>query len=97
MIPSSIIASSPMPRTPPPLTLLDFVPDRPWPTVFDRAIRAASLDHALWLHRPLRADEWLLYAQDSPHASGARGFSRGAIYTREGRLVALGGAGRAGA
>lgn len=57
-------------------------------TVFDREIQAASLDHALWLHRPFRADEWLLYSQDSPSASGARGFSRGGIFSRDGRLVA---------
>lgn len=48
----------------------------------------ASLDHALWLHRPFRADEWLLYAHDSPLASAARGFTRGSFYTREGVLVA---------
>jgi acyl-CoA thioesterase-2 len=57
-------------------------------TVFERSIQAASLDHALWFHRPFRADEWLLYVQDSPSASGARGFSRGLIYTREGSLIA---------
>ncbi|MGJ3264888.1 MAG: acyl-CoA thioesterase II [Salinarimonas sp.] len=57
-------------------------------SVFQRSIQAASLDHALWLHRPFRADEWLLYAQESPSASGARGFSRGSIFTRDGRLVA---------
>lgn len=57
-------------------------------TVFQRSIQAASLDHALWLHRPFRADEWLLYAQESPSASGARGFSRGLIFTRDGQLVA---------
>ena len=49
---------------------------------------AASLDHALWFHRPFRADEWLLYAQDSPNLSGARGFSRGLIFGRDGLLVA---------
>lgn len=48
----------------------------------------ASLDHALWLHRPFRADEWLLYAMDSPTAQGSRGLSRGQIFDREGRLVA---------
>jgi acyl-CoA thioesterase-2 len=42
----------------------------------------------MWFHRPFRADDWLLYAQDSPSASGARGFNRGAIYTRDGVLVA---------
>jgi len=51
-------------------------------------VKVASLDHAMWFHRPFRADDWLLYAQDSPSASGARGFNRGAIYTREGVLVA---------
>ncbi len=51
-------------------------------------VQVASLDHALWFHRPFRADDWLLYAQDSPSASGARGFNRGAIYGRDGRLVA---------
>jgi acyl-CoA thioesterase II len=51
-------------------------------------LQVASLDHAMWFHRPFRADEWLLYAQDSPSASGARGFNRGALYTREGVLVA---------
>ena len=57
-------------------------------TVFDEKIQAASLDHALWFHRPFRADEWLLYAQDSPSTSGARGFSRGLVFDRQGRLVA---------
>jgi acyl-CoA thioesterase-2 len=55
---------------------------------FDRDIQLASLDHALWLHRPFRADEWLLYAQDSPSAHGARALCRGSIYTRDGALVA---------
>lgn len=48
----------------------------------------ASIDHAMWFHRPFRADEWLLYSTDSPSASGARGFSRGSIFDRQGRLVA---------
>ena len=51
-------------------------------------VQMASLDHALWFHRELRVDEWLLYAFDSPNASGARGFSRGQFFTRDGRLVA---------
>ena len=51
-------------------------------------VQVASLDHAMWFHRPFRADEWLLYVQDSPSASGARGFNRGALYTRDGILVA---------
>lgn len=57
-------------------------------TVFDKRIQAASLDHALWFHRPFRADDWLLYSQDSPSAGGARGFSRGLVFDRQGRLVA---------
>ncbi|HEY2446835.1 MAG TPA: acyl-CoA thioesterase II [Rhizomicrobium sp.] len=55
---------------------------------FDKRIQLASLDHAMWFHHPFRADEWLLYVQDSPSASGARGFSRGLIYDRGGKLVA---------
>ena len=51
-------------------------------------LQSASLDHAMWFHAPFQADEWLLYAMDSPSASGARGFNRGAIFTRDGRLVA---------
>ena len=47
----------------------------------------ASIDHAMWFHRPMRVDEWLLYAIDSPSASGARGFARGSVFTRDGRLV----------
>ncbi|MGH9224064.1 MAG: acyl-CoA thioesterase [Acidimicrobiales bacterium] len=48
----------------------------------------ASLDHAMWFHRPFRADEWLLYDQDSPVTAGARGFARGSIFTEAGTLVA---------
>jgi acyl-CoA thioesterase-2 len=70
------------------MTLLDTALVPHGRTVFERSIQAASLDHALWFHRPFRADEWLLYAQDSPSASGARGFSRGLIFTRDGTLVA---------
>ena len=57
-------------------------------TVFDPAIQGASLDHAMWFHRPFRADEWLLYAQDTPSAGGARGLSRGLIFKQDGTLVA---------
>ncbi len=57
-------------------------------TLFEPQFMAASLDHALWLHRPFRADEWLLYAQDSPNLHGSRGFSRGLIFKRDGTLVA---------
>jgi acyl-CoA thioesterase-2 len=55
---------------------------------FDADIQLASLDHALWFHRPFKADEWLLYVQDSPNAEGARGFCRGSVFTRDGVLVA---------
>jgi acyl-CoA thioesterase-2 len=48
----------------------------------------ASLDHAMWFHRPFRADEWLLYVQESPAAHGARGFTMGHLFTRDGKLVA---------
>ncbi|MGQ0383425.1 MAG: acyl-CoA thioesterase II [Gammaproteobacteria bacterium] len=48
----------------------------------------ASVDHAIWFHRDLRVDDWLLYALESPSASGARGFGRGLVYARDGRLVA---------
>ncbi|HSE11710.1 MAG TPA: acyl-CoA thioesterase II [Rudaea sp.] len=51
-------------------------------------VQVASLDHALWFHRPFRADEWLLYSCDSPSAQGARGLTRGMIYAADGRLVA---------
>ncbi|HEX9107542.1 MAG TPA: acyl-CoA thioesterase II [Longimicrobiales bacterium] len=51
-------------------------------------VQVATLDHAIWFHRPFRADDWLLFAMDSPSAYGARGFSRANIFTREGQLVA---------
>lgn len=56
--------------------------------MFDPRIMMASLDHAVWFHRPFRADEWLLYAQNSPSTQGARGFCRGSIFSRDGQLVA---------
>jgi acyl-CoA thioesterase-2 len=56
-------------------------------TIFSN-LQVASLDHAMWFHRPFRFDDWLLFAQDSPSASGARGFNRGAIFTRDGTLIA---------
>ena len=55
---------------------------------YQRGVQMASLDHALWFHRPFRADDWLLYSIDSPSAQGARGLARGLIYDRNGRLVA---------
>ncbi|MGA9332973.1 MAG: acyl-CoA thioesterase II [Rudaea sp.] len=51
-------------------------------------VQMASLDHAVWFHRPFRVDEWLLYSCDSPSAQGARGLTRGMIFARDGRLVA---------
>ncbi len=70
------------------LTLLDTALVAHGRTVFDADIQAASLDHAIWFHRPARADGWLLHAEDSPSASGGLGFSRGAVYDVSGRLVA---------
>ena len=69
-------------------TLLDTALIAHGKLLFDADIQLASLDHALWYHRPFRADEWMLYVQDSPSAHGARGFSRGSIYTRGGTLIA---------
>ena len=51
-------------------------------------VQVASLDHALWFHRPFRVDEWLLYSCDSPSAQGGRGLARGSIYAEDGRLIA---------
>jgi acyl-CoA thioesterase-2 len=62
-----------------------------WPhgvSFMDPNFQTASLDHAMWFHRPFRADEWMLYVQDSPASSGSRGFNRGLIYARDGSLVA---------
>jgi acyl-CoA thioesterase-2 len=50
-------------------------------------VMMASLDHAMWFHRPFRADEWLLYEQESPTGHGARAFARGSIFTLDGRLA----------
>ncbi len=70
------------------MTLLDAALAPHGRTLFERKFMAASLDHALWLHRPFRADDWLLYAQDSPNLHGSRGFARGLIFARDGTLVA---------
>ena len=51
-------------------------------------VQSVSLDHAMWFHRDFRFDEWLLYETESPSAAGARGFSRGSVFTRDGLLVA---------
>ncbi|MGI9425707.1 MAG: acyl-CoA thioesterase II [Hyphomicrobiaceae bacterium] len=69
-------------------TLLDTALIAHGKLLFDTDIQLASLDHAMWLHRHFRADDWLLYVQDSPSAFGARGFCRGSVFTREGLLVA---------
>jgi acyl-CoA thioesterase II len=70
------------------LTLLDTALIPHGHSLFEAQFMAASLDHALWFHRPFRADDWLLYAQDSPNLCGARGFARGLIFSRDGTLVA---------
>jgi acyl-CoA thioesterase-2 len=70
------------------LTLLDTALLAHQRSVFDRNIMAASLDHALWIHRPFRADQWLLYTQDSPNLHGARGFARGLMFAADGTLIA---------
>ena len=56
--------------------------------IFDPSLMLASLDHSLWFHRDFRADDWLLYAQDSPSSGAGRAFCRGTLFTREGVLVA---------
>jgi acyl-CoA thioesterase II len=57
-------------------------------SIRDPRLQAATLDHAVWFHRDFRMDDWLLYAMDSPAGGGARGFTRGSVYTQDGRLVA---------
>jgi len=57
-------------------------------TIYDNRLQIASLDHAMWFHRPARADDWLLYSQDSPNASGATALVRGLFYAQDGRLIA---------
>ena len=69
-------------------TLLDTALIAHGKLLFDTDIQLASIDHAMWLHAPFRADEWLLYTQESTFAGGARGFCRGSIYTEAGVLVA---------
>jgi len=69
------------------MTLLDAVRLPVEPLWGPRNFDTASLDHAMWFHRPFRADEWFLYQQESPIATGARGLARGQIFDREGRLI----------
>src|SRR5690606_8405782 len=68
------------------MTLLDtaLLPHSTW---HDPDLFMASLDHAMWFHRPFRADDWLLYDQDTPTASGGRGLARGLMWTRQGDLA----------
>ncbi len=68
------------------MTLVDTAA-RPHPIAFDEKLQLASLDHAMWFHRPFRADEWLLYAQESPSMSNARGFTTARFFTADGRLA----------
>lgn len=70
------------------MTLLDASLYPHGTSIFDPRLQAASLDHAMWFHRPVTFDDWLLYTQDSPSASGARGMTRGSIYSRSGVLIA---------
>lgn len=56
--------------------------------LFDPRLQVASLDHAMWFHRSFRTSDWMLYAQDGPSTSGARGYCRGHIFSRDGRLIA---------
>jgi acyl-CoA thioesterase-2 len=69
------------------LTLLDSVLRRHGLSWTDGQTSGASLDHAMWFHRPFRADRWLLYDQESPVAAGARGLARGQVFTEQGDLV----------
>jgi acyl-CoA thioesterase-2 len=69
------------------ITLLDSVLTGHGLSFADGRTSGASLDHAMWFHRPFRADRWLLYAQESPVAYGARGLARGQVFTAEGELV----------
>lgn len=70
------------------MTLLDTSLYAHGTSIFDPGLQVASLDHAMWFHRPDLLDDWLLYTQDSPSSSGARGMTRGNIYSRSGRLIA---------
>ena len=70
------------------MTLIDVTLAAHGRSLFEPEFAAASLDHALWFHRPFRADEWLLYAQDSPNMKGSRGLARGLLFDRSGALVA---------
>ncbi|WP_421855995.1 acyl-CoA thioesterase II [Oricola sp.] len=70
------------------MTLLDTSLFAHGRSIFDNDLQVASLDHAMWFHRPHKLDEWFLYTQDSPSTSGARGMTRGQIFSSDGALVA---------
>ncbi len=70
------------------MTLLDTSLYAHGTSVFDRTLQVASLDHAMWFHRPFKLDDWLLYVQDSPTAFGGRGMTRGSLFARSGELIA---------
>ena len=70
------------------MTLLDTSLYAHGTSIFDHTLQVASLDHSMWFHRPFALDDWLLYTQDSPSASGARGMTRGSLFSRSGLLVA---------
>nr|WP_306269376.1 acyl-CoA thioesterase II [Pararhizobium sp. IMCC3301] len=70
------------------MTLLDTALFAHGLNMFVGKLQMASLDHAMWFHRPFQAHDWMLYSQDSPSSSNARGFCRGSIYSRDGKLIA---------
>jgi len=70
------------------MTLLDTSLFAHGTSIFDKHLQVASLDHSMWFHRKADFSDWILYTQDSPSASGARGFTRGSLYTRSGSLIA---------
>ncbi|MGB7288247.1 MAG: acyl-CoA thioesterase II, partial [Salaquimonas sp.] len=70
------------------MTLLDTSLYAHGRAVFDPKLQVASLDHAMWFHRPIDMEKWHLYTQDSPNASGARGLTRGSIFSEDGQLIA---------
>ncbi len=70
------------------LTLINCALKQHSTSIFDRKLQVASLDHSIWFHKPTPIDGWLLYVQDSPWAGGARGLSRGQIFSQDGCLIA---------
>lgn len=70
------------------MTLLDTALVPHGTTMFDQTLQMASLDHAMWFHREIKADDWLLYSQDAPTTGSSRGFTRGSIFNCKGELIA---------